>query len=261
MTKLIIFGITAILASVFTPAVPVFALDTKQVDTMLASKLDKISTLANDADSDKLISANEELMKYLKGVAVNKQINSDPLKTASDKGLTVFTSDDKKVRCYSWDSLTGGTMHFFKSLITFDTGKPQLHYLPTPTNEEGDGDPGATFEGLDTIKTAGGRTVYLIRDLFIGSGLDHGRTIQAFVISNGKLSEHPFFQAKKKMLSTISFAFGEYGDTTEFVLSPDKKTLKVPLIKPAPKNAPGSGSATGKYLTYTFDGTKFVFKR
>ncbi len=63
------------------------------------------------------------------------------------------------------------------------------------------------------------------------------------------------------MLNSISFDFADYVDGTEFKLSEDKKTLSVPLIKAAGPDSPGSGTATGKYLTYSFDGSKFVFKR
>lgn len=237
-----------------------FALDSRRVDAQLSKMLDKIQSIKTDSDDyEKLEAANDQLLKYLKIVSVQHAVMADPLKMADDKGLSVYTSDDKKLRCYSWDTLTGGTMHNFQCLIVFDAGNRQLKCkVLNPSGSEGD--PGSAFEGVDTIKTKDGKTVYLVRDLFIGSGLIHGRTISAYVIANGKLSTYPFFQAGQKLLKKISFEFAEYTDGTEFELSDDKKTLKVPLIKPAPADYPGSGSATGKFLNYCFNGSRFVFK-
>lgn len=239
------------------------AFDSKQIDVQLSkmlAKIESIKTAADDSDDyEKLEAANNELLKFLKTASVQQQVMADPLKRSIDKGLSIFTSDDKKLRCYSWDTLTGGTMHNFYSLIVFEAGSKQLKCkVLNPSDIEGS--PGAGFEGVDTIRTNEGKTVYLVRDLFIGSGLIHGRTIRSYVITNGKLSKYPFFQAGKKLLDEISFEFAEYVDGTEFELSKDKKALKVPLIKPPSADSAGSGTATGKFLTYYFNGSKFVFK-
>lgn len=232
----------------------------KEADAKLAKMIADITTAQQDSDDyEKLQSLNDEMLKYLKTVIVQPAVMSDPLKAAAKSGLTVLTSDDKKIRCYSWDTLTGGTMHFFYSLIAYDAGNNKLKTLVlNPTGNEGD--PGSTFEDLDTVKTSDGKTVYLVRDLFIGSGMSHGRTISAYVIANGKLTKYPFFQTKKRILNAISFAFGEYDERACFELSRDKKTLKVPLIKEPPEDSPSSGIVTGKYLTYSFNGSKYVYQ-
>ncbi|MBX9693227.1 MAG: hypothetical protein K2Z81_12635, partial [Cyanobacteria bacterium] len=224
--------------------------------------LDKVASLQDPDNGDKLFAANLELYKYLKSVVVQPQVMKDPLNKAVDKGLAVLTSNDNKLRCYSWDSLTGGTMHYFCSAIVYDAGNGKLKCeVLNPATAGGMEDPGSNFEAVDAIKTKDGKTVYVVRDLFIGGGIDHGRSIQAYVIKNGKLTKYPFFQAGKKLLDSISFGFGEYGDGTEFELSKDLKTLKVPVIKGPADSEPGSGTATGKFLTYSFDGSKFVFKK
>ncbi len=240
---------------------PVLALDANKADKQITSMLQKISALSqNQADDfEKLQAANDQLLNYLKKNSTNLSMMKAPLKEACNNGLSAFVSDDKKFRCYSWDTLTGGTMHFFYSLIVYEAGNNTFKAkVLNPSDKEAEEDPGSCFEGLDTIKTKDGKTVYLVRDLFIGSGMIHGRTITAYVVASGKLVEYPFFQTTKKLLKSINFGFGEYTDATEFVLSKDKKSLKVPLIKPTPDE---TGAATGKYLTYVFDGNRFVFKK
>jgi len=237
------------------------ALDGATVDKEIAARLEKISKLQNSGDDfEKLEGANSDLLKYLKATAVKPEAMTIPLKKAAESGLSVFTSDDKKVRCYSWDTLTGGTMHIFYSFIAYDAGNKKIKCLVlNPSGSEGD--PGSNIEALDTFITKDGKTVYVTRDLFIGSGLIHGRTIKAYTITGGALKKHTFFQAGKQLLSEISFDFAEYEDGTEFEFSKDKRTLKVPLIKPAAKDSPGSGKATGKFLNYYFDGYHFIFKK
>ncbi|HNN62208.1 MAG TPA: hypothetical protein PKH78_04170 [Candidatus Obscuribacter sp.] len=239
------------------------ALDGATVDKEIVARLEKISKLQNSGDDfEKLEGANSDLLKYLKATALKPEAMTIPLKKAAESGLSVFTSDDKKVRCYSWDTLTGGTMHVFYSFISYDAGNKQIKCLVlNPSGTGSEGDPGSTIEALDTFTTKDGKTVYVTRDLFIGSGLIHGRTIKAYTITGGALKKHTFFQAGKLLLSEISFDFAEYEDGTEFELSKDKKTLKVPLIKPAAKDSPGSGKATGKFLNYYFDGYHFIFKK
>lgn len=256
--KILFFGVIAVFA-LYMPSG--FALDASQADKQLASMLQKISALSqNQADDyEKLEATNEQMLSFLKKNSISPQMMKAPLKEACGNGLTALISDDKKVRCYSWDTLTGGTMHFFYSLIAYDTGsgiKCKV-FNPNDKNSEGE-DPGSCFEGIDTIKTTDGKTVYLVRELFIGSGMIHARSITAYVVANGKLTEYPFFQTTKKTLKSISFGFGEYSDEAEIKLSSDKKTLQIPIIK---KSEDDTGPATGKYLKYVFDGKCFVFKK
>lgn len=241
---------------------PAFALDTNQIDKQLTSMLQKISTYGqNQADDyEKLEATNDEILKLLKKSSIDPHMMKAPLKESTENGLSAFVSDDKKLRCYCWDTMTGGTMHFFYSLIAYDVGNNKIKcnvLNPSNKNSEGE-DPGSCFEGVDTIKTTDGKTVYLVRDLFVGSGMIHGRSITAYTIANGKLIEYPFFQTSKKLLKSINFGFGEYSDEAEIKLSSDKKTLKIPVIKPTEDD---TGSATGKYLNYVFNGTRFVFKK
>lgn len=245
---------------------PGYAAKPKPMDDQLATKLSEIEKLANanaddGYDFDKLQKANDNLVTFLKKVAIQKSVMNDPLNKAQKAGLSTYSSDDKKLRCYSWDTLTGGSMHNFYSMMVYESSNGILKCNVLSPDSSGEGGGGTTFEGLDTIKTSAGKNVYLVRDLFIGSGLIHGRNIYAYGIDNGRLSKVQFFQAGKKMLKQIDFDFAEYGDGTEFKLSADKKTLQVPLIKAAGPDSPGSGTATGKYLTYVFDGSKFVFKK
>lgn len=253
---------TVLLLLVLTFDQQVIALDTKQVDKQLTSMLQKISNYSqNQADDyEKLEATNDEILKLLKKSSVEPQMMKAPLKEATANGLSAFVSDDKKLRCYCWDTLTGGTMHFFYSLIAYDIGNNKIKcnvLNPSNKNPEGE-DPGSCIEGVDTIKTTDGKTVYLVRDLFIGSGMIHGRSITAYILANGKLIEYPFFQTSKKLLKSINFGFGEYSDEAEIKLSSDKKTLKIPVIK---KSEDDTGPATGKYLNYVFNGNRFVFKK
>lgn len=235
-----------------------------QVDAQSTKLLKTISkeAQADSVDYDKLNAANRALRVYLQKALLSRDAMSNPLKKASDAGLEVFTSSDNKVKFCSWDTLTGGTMHIFTSLVAYDAGNGQIKCKimnETTTLEDG-GSPGSMFEALHTVKTKDGRAVYVVQDLAILSGMVHERGIKAYVIANGKLTGFPLFQTPKKALDSISFGFGEYSDRAQFELSADKQTLKVPIVL-EDKSGVSGGKLTGKYLTYRFDGNRFVFQK
>src|SRR5271170_1175383 len=241
-----VWRIVLVLMFCATSVYPVSAVEPDQVDAKLAKLAEKIGkTEVPATDYDKLQAENDELLKYLESVCVLPEIMASPLKKAMNAGLDVITSDDKKLRCYSWDTRTGGTMHFYYSLIAYDAGSSHIKSLVlNPENNQKNGDPGSAFESADSIKTNDGKTVYLVRDQSIGSTIIHGRTIQAYTISNGKLVKCPFFKTPKQLLDNISYAFNEDSDKTEIHLSDDKKTLRIPLIKPETDGYSG-GITTG----------------
>jgi len=251
---LINFGTICLLCSVFATSAAAAA--PSAADLELSKCLDKITKLkqSDQGDNDdKVVAANAALMKYLKSICTKPELINDPLKKADAAGLSIKTSDDKKVRYYSWDTETGGTMHFFDALVVWDAGNNNWKFKDlNPATK----DMGASYVDLKTVKTNDGQTVYIAKTLSIGSGMAHGYEIEAMVIKNGNLLKYPFFQTPKKLLTSIDYSFGQWDDKADIQYSDNNKTIKIPVIK---NDADGNGTPTGKYLIYEFDGKHYVF--
>ncbi len=112
------------------------------IDKRMSARLDKITYWAEYNSNDEKISAsdslgdvNDRLTDYLKKVSVKyPQTITAPYPRAIKSGLTVITSDDNKLRCYSWDTRMGGTMHNYSDYIQYQgTNGMQLKCMDCDT--------------------------------------------------------------------------------------------------------------------------------
>lgn len=236
--------------------VPGAATAADSIDTKVTELMTGISDAANKPESDTTSAANSKFKQFLKAASASKGLFIDPLVDAQAAGLTVLESKDKKLRVYSWDSLTGGTMHFYESVAQFDVGG-KYAYLdlngPDPKEDEDPG-PGALTTDLRTYETVDHKFVYLLLMIGTYSGMDHSHSISAYVIDGGKLKTFPFFDTGKKRLSTIdcSFSSAQWNEGANIQFGKDGKTMKIPIID---KN----NAITGKFLLYAFNGNAFKF--
>ena len=121
-------------------------------------------------------------------------------------------------------------------------------------NKTDQGDPGCSYQHVDPVSTKDSKTVYLVRWVeALGSRLG-SRGIEAYIIKNKKLTKYPFFQTKTKTLDSIGYTIDALpaGSLTEMRLTENGHKLEIPVV------AKG-GKPPGRYLTYRFDGNKFVF--
>jgi hypothetical protein len=116
------------------------------------------------------------------------------------------------------------------------------------------------YHNLKTIKTAGGKAVYLAFTHGSGSTIDKVAGIEAYTISDGKLlPDYPVFHTKTRQLGHIDYYYSlkettdfDYNDIPTITLSKDNKTLTIPVVTE-------DGKITKGKLTYVFDGEKFVY--
>ena len=230
------------------------------IDSALSKDLIKLTNKSTDGDYAATEKASNELAKRLMQFLPNKSMLTDPLQKSKDAGLQIVSSSDHKLRYYTYDTNTGGTMHFFEAFSQYDAGggkvKFQRLYPPPAPGEDGsDRGCGAMYTQLETVKTNKGRTIYLAFDTAVFDGMDRAYSIHAVEIVNGKLVPAKIFKTTTKLLDEISCAvhagYGEEGQ--EISLTENGKKLLIPLLKQ-------DGSPTGKYLNYFFDGNLFIYK-
>jgi len=256
-------------ATVFLTLVSLFSIDAAvankendvaDADVKIVGMLEAINKLQSTGFDEKAFTtANDNLINYLKEAGQNPDLLTAKLRRASENGLGIATSTDKKMRIYSWDTNGGGTMHFFDSMAQYQvSGSDQtkvlmLHPEQKSTADHDDPDSGWYYSSIDPIHTNDGKTVYLAMGDGVFSTIDHGVCVEAYTIENGKLAKMPFFKTEKKLLNEIECYFHGADASDAIGLADKGTTLKIPLLK-------GEGVPTGKFLIYKFDGHRFVYK-
>ncbi|HEY9718144.1 MAG TPA: hypothetical protein V6C69_11780 [Trichormus sp.] len=234
-----------------------------QTDTKIVALLQAIMkglTARDNGDYDEkaLAKANDAMLTYMKEAMTNPALLTAKLKQATDAGLTVASSADNKVRFYSWDTQTGGTMHFFDNIVQYqldptDAKTEELVLCPSGRQKVSDGDieSGYIYSSVQQMNTSDGRKIYFALATGVYGSIDHSAVIQAFEIKNKTLKKVAVFKTKTELLDEISCGFHDASD--EITLDEKAKKLFIPLVKEG-------GAATGRYLVYIFNGRQFVYK-
>lgn len=243
----------------------VFAQTPQQIEADLLKSFKKIDYWDNKQRTDttgdtsisiNLFKANDVLAKKLQSYAIhNPATITYPFTNLKKEHLDVSTSDDGLFRIYSWDTLTGGTMHFFENVFQYKVGNKTYAVLDTP-NEEGDVRP--WYTKLYTLRT-NGHAYYLALNISIGSTIIYGGSIQVFDIENGRLNDSvKLIKTQSGLHSNLEFdcdlsksagklTLQRYPSIEVDIL---KQTISIPLIAE-------NGVATTKHITYKFTGQYF----
>ncbi|HRI05083.1 MAG TPA: hypothetical protein PLL77_15205 [Pyrinomonadaceae bacterium] len=239
-----------------------FAQTPSAVEREFVGYLDNISKYGNyngGYDDAKLAKNNadlrDKLLKYGKRADILK-FNFPGLK---DK-MYVTTSKDGRLRIYSWDLETGGTMHDFASVFQY-RGKSGKVYSWTEKRE--DESAGVFYHQIFQTDTTGG-PIYLGVSTFIGSTSLAGQTIKAFRINGEKLDvDAKVIRTASGIKNSVGFAFDFFTvvDHPErpvrlFSYNEANKSFRFPVVI-EDKRTP-QGRVTSKFITYRFDGKYFV---
>src|SRR5277367_992638 len=220
-----------------------------EADSKITELLTAIKKQESNFEQSKFEQTNKNMVDYMDKVCQDPELLTAKLRKASDAGLGITASPDKKLRIYSWDTCGGGTMHFFHSVAQYEVpGSKQtkvltLHPIENPHPEHDDPDSGWYFSSVVPIRTVDGKSVYLAMGDGIFSTIDHGVTIEAYAIEAGKLVKTPFFKTQKSLLDSISCYFHGQDSPTGIDLADNNTTLKIPLLN-------ADSVPTGKYLIY-----------
>ncbi|MDD2368891.1 MAG: hypothetical protein PHQ90_06275 [Sulfuricurvum sp.] len=221
----------------------------EEIEIILLNKFSELEQqLKNDSDSIEdvseqlsqeiidLISSNPETLEY----DFKKLVNT----------LKIITSDDKKLRFYSWDTQTGGSMHFYKNIIQYQTENGVQTHVPE-TKED---DPQSYCSAIYTVKIKQ-QPQYLVITNGVYSSSDLRQSVLAYTISNtGKLEDASIFKTKSKTMNhkiDVDFDFFSVVDRPERplkLITYNKQTgiLTLPLVD--------GKNVTSKNINYRFNG-------
>jgi hypothetical protein len=174
--------------------------------------------------------------------------------------MYVATSSDGKLRIYSWDKQTGGTMRDFASVFQYQ-GKSGSVFT-WADDDIGDA-AGVFYQAIYQVSSRSG-PIYLAASTFIGSTSLHGHSIKVVRIIGDKLDQKAnLIRTPSGLKNSVGFAYDFFTvvDRPErpinlFEFDAARRTFRFPVV--IEDNKTPQGRVTGKYITYRFDGKYFV---
>lgn len=212
---------------------------------------------SSETGNDSTIYYSEQFATSIRSLVKNNPATlSYNFKALGDKiYFNVKTSADGNFRIYSWDTQTGGTMHFFNQIYQYRAdGKVFTEIL----NYE-EGVAGSFCSKIHSV-VINGKTYYLPISNAILSTTDMFQSISAFAIRNNKLDDTvKIFKTKKESLNSIHVEFDFFSVVdrperpVELIVYDDKlKIIYIPVVN-------DEGKVSSRNLLYQLKKDCFEF--
>lgn len=228
-------------------------------ENMLINLYSEIETNQHN-DYDKLIENNKKFQSELANVLKSNpaSINYSFKKLKEFGHFEIETSRDGNFRIYSWDTWTGGTMHFYRNMYQWKSnGKVFIEY--SKYSEEEEDDCGFYCTKIYTSYIAK-KAYYLVVTGATFSTKDAMQSITAYNIGdNNKVATVELFKTKTKMLSCIDVAYDFFSVVDrierplELITYDDKKKIVyIPVVD-------NEGQVSEKNILYKLKNGYFEF--
>jgi len=219
--------------------------------------IDKYSTYLGEYDETK----NDEANKALRETLVRNGKRLDILRYAFPKlkdKMYVTTSADGKLRIYSWDLGTGGTMHDIANVFQFQGKGGGVNTWSETGNDESGG--GGYYSQIFQVNSQTG-PIYLATSNFIAQGNLHGQAIEALRINGDTLdTKSKAIRTKSGLVNSVDFVYdpSSLGERSETLihLDPAKQEFRFPIV--VEDKTFENGRVTNRFITYRFNGQYFV---
>ena len=251
-----------IIAILFLAATSAFSQRPTLVETELLQFLADISKYgkyAGERDEEKLTAANEGLERSLMKNGTRAEILAYAFPLLQEE-MYVATSKDGKLRIYSWDMQTGGTMHDFASVFQFrSNGGKTIMWAENDEDESA----GSFYPEIFQVASKKG-PIYLATSTFIGSTSTHGQSIKTIKINGDDLDlTAKLIRTASGPTNSIGFGYDFFSVVNRkerhiklFEFNEARKEFKFPIVIEDEETS--LGRVTDKFITYRFNGTHFV---
>lgn len=210
-----------------------------------------------DRGNDSIAYYSERFGKaFTSFIKANPSTLTYPFKKLTERHYCqVTTSYDGNFRVYSWDTQTGGTMHYFNQIYQYRTNEKVFIKIPN----YGKDDAGVFCSKIYAV-TIKNKVYYLAISNGIYSSKNASQSISAFTIDNNKLVDTvKLFRTKTKLLNSIdvNFDFFNVVDRPERLLELITYDDKHKIIYISVVN--NKGQVTAKKILYQLKGSYFEF--
>lgn len=219
--------------------------------------VDKYGSYSNDDDEAKLNAANDAIRDLLVKNGDRRDILQYPF-SALKKEINIVTSRDGKLRIYSWDMQTGGTMHDYDNVFQYQGASGSVHAWTAPGSNENSG--GAFFSQIFQVDSTAG-PIYIANSTFVAETSLHGQSIETMQIVGDKFERSAkLIKTASGLQSSIDFSYDPFSSpkgTGELVFfDPAQKSFRFPIIIEDKRDE--RGRITNRFITYRFNGTYFA---
>ncbi|MBA5792264.1 hypothetical protein H1R17_07890 [Flavobacterium sp. xlx-214] len=170
-----------------------------------------------------------------------------------ENALKMATSADKKLRVYSWDTNSGGSMRFFNQMYQFNANGNITLNVSLASN-----DSQSYFSKIYSVQNNKKETIYLVISNSILSGRYSVQYVDAYKIGTENLIKTPVFKTKTKTLDKIAvdydfFSVVDRPERPVELITFNNNILKIALVD-------DNQNVTTKNLIYEWNEDLFIYK-
>lgn len=194
----------------------------------------------------------EETLNNNKSLACNwKKLQSE------DSSISIKTSDDKRLRIFSWDKGTGGTLHEFDGLIQYVDNQKNIHVKSNNLIQAW----GLEIKQMPISESKNSSPVYIIKDFARYSSKYHGQGVFLLQIQGETLAKPKLIKTKQGFTNSLGFSYDNFSipdnvDANELIqIDPIKKTISIPVVIENDKYP--EGEVTKRRIVYQYQNKFF----
>lgn len=210
----------------------------------------------NAIRADSILHYNKVLVNYLENVGKSNTVLKGKFTTGADDEIKVASSDDGKMRVYSWDTETGDEMHIYNAVLQYEVGGVAKTKVLKDISVSADNkkNPGFLYPEILTVND--NRRYYLLVYSGILSSKDAVKGVRAFVINNNEIEDANIFQTREGASNKIEYTYDYFSNydykkmAEKQVINMKKDKLYIPLAD--------AGKINGKWNVYKWQGDKFI---
>lgn len=223
------------------------------------SDVSKYGNYSGGYDEEKLSAANEGLRQKLMRYGTRADVLAYGFAALKDE-MYVATSKDGRLRIYSWDMQTGGTMHDFDAVYQYVGKGGKVHTWASGDDED---IAGSFFPEIFQVSSRQG-PIYLATSTFIGSTSMHGQSIKVIKINGDDLDLNvKLIRTAEGLTNSVGFGYDFFSVVERkerpiklFEFNEARKEFRFPVVIEDEKT--GLGRVTDRFITYRFNGRYFV---
>jgi hypothetical protein len=250
---------TVLLLPILLLSIPSFSQKSPRLlEVELKNQFEKIRSLDENPTINDTINTYDSMQRvndFILGQIVKQGNNNAALLnytfTSLNQYIDVATSKEKSFRVYSWDTYTGGSMHFYYAVAQYLGNDNKVYTQSLVDNSEGD--PGLWYSKIYTFNNKGKKYYFCIGHGKYSS-MELAQEVTIYTIKGTFLVNAQIIRTQTRITNSIhvSYHLPTVDDKNDqsIVFDETRNELTIPLVD-------AKGKMSDKNIIYKFNGTHF----